>query len=99
MIDYGGKMPELQQRLCALLKLIQKVHDLLLACMLYWIINYAAQCLYIVNIVWAVHKISFSVLSVRGIRLKPIKIITTLNTKSHIATTKVGSYKGFDLVK
>ncbi|XP_038904584.1 uncharacterized protein LOC120090945 isoform X2 [Benincasa hispida] len=24
MIDYGGKMPELQQRLCALLKLIQK---------------------------------------------------------------------------
>jgi hypothetical protein len=25
MIDYGGKMPELQERLCQLMKLIQKV--------------------------------------------------------------------------
>lgn len=25
MVDYGGKMPELQERLCTLLKLCQKV--------------------------------------------------------------------------
>lgn len=25
MVDYGGKMPELQERLCAVLKLSQKV--------------------------------------------------------------------------
>lgn len=47
MIDYGGKMPELQQRLCALLKLIQTVYYLLIVCILCWIMNYVAYCLYI----------------------------------------------------
>jgi hypothetical protein len=28
MVDYGGKMPELQERLCQLMKLIQKVFTL-----------------------------------------------------------------------
>ena len=61
---------------------------LLLICWLHRLccfINYAAQCLYVLNIVWTYIRINFFVISVKGMKLKPRKIVFTVNIKSQIS--------------